>query len=130
MSVTDRRGLMWTAAALPLAMATSNASFPQALGGLSNTPASQAPVAEVTRILAHYLVTAAYDDLPGNVRKEGARTLLNWVGVAIGGSRHQTVDIAVATLTPFSGPAQASVLRRREQFDIMNAAFINGVGGS
>jgi 2-methylcitrate dehydratase PrpD len=74
-------------------------------------------VAEVTRILAHYLVTAAYDDLPRNVRKEGARTLLNWVGVAIGGSRHQTVDIAVAALTPFPGPAQASVLGRREQFD-------------
>jgi 2-methylcitrate dehydratase PrpD len=127
MSVTDRRALMRTAAALPLAMATSNGAFPQALGGLSNTPASQAPVAEVTRIQARYLVTAAYDDLPGNVRKEGARTLLNWVGVAIGGSRHQTVDIAVAALTPFPGPAQASVLGRREQFDIMNAAFINGV---
>jgi 2-methylcitrate dehydratase PrpD len=52
---------------------------------------------------------------------------LNRVGVAIGGSRHQTVDIAVAALTPFSGPAQASVLGRHEQFDIRNAAFINGV---
>ncbi len=55
------------------------------------------------------------------------RTLLNWVGVAIGGSRHQTVDIAVAALSPFSGPAQASLFGRRERFDIMNAAFINGV---
>ena len=52
---------------------------------------------------------------------------MNWVGVAIGGSRHQTVEIAVAALTPFSGPAQASLLGRRERFDIMNAAFINGV---
>ena len=82
---------------------------------------------DVTGTLAHYLVTATYDDLPGNVRKEGVRTLLNWVGVAIGGSRHQTVDIAVAALAPFSGPAQASLLGRRERFDIMNAAFINGV---
>ena len=56
-------------------------------------------------------MTATYDDLPANVRKEGVRTLLNWVGVAIGGSRHQTVDIAVAALSPFSGPAQASLLR-------------------
>jgi MmgE/PrpD N-terminal domain len=71
----------------------------------------------VTETLAHYLVTATYDDLPENVRKEGARTLLNWVGVAIGGSRHPTVDIAVAALTPFSGPAQASLLGRRERFD-------------
>ena len=110
MSVTDRRALLWTGAALPLAMATSNAAFPQALEGPSNTPANQAPMTEVTPILAHYLVTATYEDLPAKVRKEGARTLLNWVGVAIGGSRHQTVDIAVTALAPFSGPAQASLL--------------------
>src|SRR5208282_1358171 len=90
-------------------------------------PANSAPVNDVTGTLARYLVTAAYGDLPGNVRKEGVRTLLNWVGVAIGGSRHQTVEIAVAALAPFSGPAQASLLGRRERFDIMNAAFINGV---
>jgi 2-methylcitrate dehydratase PrpD len=81
----------------------------------------------VTRALARYLVTASYDGLPANVRKQGVRTLLNWVGVAIGGSRHETVEIAVAALSPFSGPAQASLLGRRERFDIMNAAFINGV---
>ena len=127
MSVTDRRALMRTAAAVPLAMATSNAAFPQAPESPSSTPASQAPMTEVTRTLAHYLVTATYDDLPAKVRKEGARTLLNWVGVAIGGSRHQTVGIAVSALAPFSGPAQASLLGRRERFDIMNAAFINGV---
>lgn len=73
------------------------------------------------------MVTAKYNDLPENVRKEGVRTLLNWVGVAIGGSRHQTVDIAALALGPFSGPPQASLLGRRERFDIMNAAFINGV---
>jgi hypothetical protein len=95
MSVTDRRALLWTGAALPLAMATSNAAFPQAAEGSSNAPASQPPVAEVTRILARYPVTATYDDLPEKARKEGARTLLNWVGVAIGGSRHQTIEGAL-----------------------------------
>jgi 2-methylcitrate dehydratase PrpD len=85
------------------------------------------PPPAVTRILAHYVVSASYDDLPADVRKEGVRTLLNWVGVAIGGSRHQTVDIAASALAPFSGPPQASLLGRRERFDIMNAAFINGV---
>jgi len=59
--------------------------------------------------------------------KRACATLLNWVGVAIGGSHHQTVDIAVSALSPFSGPAQASLFGRRERFDIMNAAFINGV---
>jgi 2-methylcitrate dehydratase PrpD len=45
----------------------------------------------------------------------------------VGGSHHETVDRAAAALAPFSGPAQASLLGRRERFDIMNAAFINGV---
>lgn len=81
----------------------------------------------VTRTLARYIVDARYEDLPANVRKEGTRTLLNWIGVAVGGSRHETVDRAVAALTPFSGPAQAHLLGRKERFDIMNAAFLNGV---
>src|SRR5271166_2115791 len=127
MPVSDRRTLIQAAAAIPLAMATSTAAFPQATEAPSGGPANSAPMQDVTGALARYLVTAAYGDLPGNVRKEGVRTLLIWTGVAIGGSRHETVEIAVAALTPFSGPAQASLLGRRERFDIMNAAFINGV---
>jgi 2-methylcitrate dehydratase PrpD len=127
MLITDRRALMWTAAALPLATVTPNPTFSQTAEHGAGASGNPAPAKDVTGALAHYLVTATYDDLPGNVRKEGARTLLNWVGVAIGGSRHETVEIAVAALAPFSGPAQASLLGRRERFDIMNAAFINGV---
>ena len=127
MPTTDRRTLMQTAAAVPIAMAATSPAFPQTTGAASGADANRAPMTGVTRALARYVVTATYDDLPANVRKEGVRTLLNWVGVAIGGSRHQTVEIAVAALSPFSGPAQASLLGRRERFDIMNAAFVNGV---
>lgn len=81
----------------------------------------------VTRILATYLVQARYEDLPAEVRKEGCRTLLNWVGVAVGGSHHETVQRAIAALKPFSALDQASLLGRSERFDIMNAAFLNGV---
>jgi 2-methylcitrate dehydratase PrpD len=81
----------------------------------------------VTRLLARWAVTARYDDVPPNVRKESARTLLNYVGAAVGGSHHETVEDAVAALSPFSGPAQATLLGRRERLDVMNAAFVNGV---
>src|SRR5260370_6210440 len=130
MSITDRRTLLQAAAALPLTAAATKTAFAQSKDAAAATPAATAlpgPAKDVTRKLANYVVTATYDDLPANVRKEGVRTLLNWVGVAIGGSRHQTVDIAVSALSPFSGPAQASLFGRRERFDIMNAAFINGV---
>ena len=89
--------------------------------------ATAAPPPAVTRTLARYLVQARYEDLPRPVRDEAARTLLNWVGVAVGGSRHETVERALAALSPFFGPAQARLLGRSERADIMNAAFINGV---
>ncbi|ACA15433.1 MmgE/PrpD family protein [Methylobacterium sp. 4-46] len=92
-------------------------------------PAAPQPAAprDVTRALARYVTTARYEDLPEPVRREGTRTFLNWVGVAIGGSHHETLDVAVAALQPFSGPPQAGLFGRAERFDIMNAAFLNGV---
>jgi 2-methylcitrate dehydratase PrpD len=82
---------------------------------------------DVTRILAKYVVNAKYEDLPAPVRKEAQRTLLNWAGVAIGGSRHETLDIAIAALSPFAGTGQATVLGRKEKLDVLNAALMNGI---
>jgi 2-methylcitrate dehydratase PrpD len=101
----------------------SRTDNPAAKGG--TTPG--APPKEVTRILARYLVSAKPDDLPAPVRKEATRTLLNYVGCAVGGSRHETVDTAIAAITPFSGPPQAGVLGRPDRFDIMHAALLNGI---
>ncbi len=127
MTIPDRRTVLRAAATLPaLAASIPGLAAAQTAPAEAAKPAP-APPKNVTNILARYVVSAKYDDLPQNVRKEGVRTLLNWVGVAIGGSRHQTVDIAASALAPFSGPPQASLLGRRERFDIMNAAFINGV---
>jgi len=72
-------------------------------------------------------VSAKLEDLPAPVRKEAARTLLNWVGCAIGGSRNEAVDIAVSALRPFFGAEQASLLGRAERVDIFHASLINGI---
>jgi len=104
-----------------------------ATGGLSLSPfvpqSSQPTEAakDVTRTLARYIVSAKPSDLPASVRKEAARTLLNWVGCTLGGSRHETVSIAISAMALFSGPAQASILGRKERLDILNAALINGI---
>jgi 2-methylcitrate dehydratase PrpD len=118
----DRRSLLLATAGAPVALAGLQASARAA-----DAPAPRPAETGVTRTLARYIVDAKYDDLPPNVRKEGVRTLFNWVGVAIGGSHHETVDVAVSALAPFSGPAQASLLGRSDRFDILNAAFLNGV---
>jgi 2-methylcitrate dehydratase PrpD len=106
--------------------------FLAATGGMSMAPfipqsSTQPPPAGVSRTLARYIVSAKFADLPAPVRKEAARTLLNWVGCALGGSRHEAVDIAISALAPFSGPAQAGILGRKERLDIMHAALINGI---
>jgi 2-methylcitrate dehydratase PrpD len=126
MSNPNRRNFLKAGAAASIAAAAPVLS-PLASAADDKGGAAKAAAQGVTRTLAHYIVNARYDDLPANVRKEGTRTLLNWVGVAVGGSHHETVDRAVAALAPFSGPSQASLLGRTERFDIMNAAFLNGV---
>ena len=89
--------------------------------------AATAAPPDVTRILAKYLVTAQLKDIPDPVRKEAKRTLLNWVGCTIGGSRTEAVEIAVSSLKFFFGTEQASLLGRKERADIFNVALINGI---
>jgi len=98
-----------------------------AVGIAPQIKAAEAPAKDVTRKLASYLVAARYEDLPAAVRKEAQRTLLNWAGCAIGGSRHETVDIAISALAPFSVPGQATVLGRKEKLDVLHASLMNGI---
>lgn len=82
---------------------------------------------DVTLTLARSVVAARFDDLPDQVRAEVARSLLNWMGVTVGGSRHEAVAIALAAVSPFAGPPQAGVFGRTERLDVMNAALLNGI---
>jgi 2-methylcitrate dehydratase PrpD len=82
---------------------------------------------DVTRILARYLVNSRWADIPERVRHEAARALLNFMGCAIGASRHETINNALAAVQPFAGPPQAGVLGRPERLDILNAALLNGI---
>ena len=95
----------------------------------STTAADEAPpeARDVTRKLAHYVVATRFEDLPEGVRREVGRSLLNWMGVAVGASRHEAVEIALAAVSPFSGPPQAGVFGRSERLDVVNAALINGI---
>lgn len=82
---------------------------------------------EVTRTLARYLVNSRWPDIPQRVRHEAARALLNFIGCALGGARHETVENALAAVREFAGPPQAGVLGRAERLDILHAALVNGI---
>ena len=77
--------------------------------------------------LARFVIEHQSSQLPQNVRHDAVRSFLNWMGCAVGASRHETTERALAALAPFSGPPEATVLGRTERLDIMHAALINGI---
>lgn len=82
----------------------------------------------VTEALAAYIVGSEPGSTPNDVATEAKRALLNYVGCAIGGSVEHALDIAIRTLTPYSGERSATVLGRAERFDPLHAALLNGIG--
>lgn len=81
----------------------------------------------VTRKLAEWTVGLNANAIPQNVRDEGVRTFVNWLGCAVGGSDHETVDRALAAVIPFSGKERAQVIARDVRLDELHAALINGI---
>ncbi len=82
---------------------------------------------EVTRALARFVARSRPEDIPSTARHEATRSLVNYLGCALGGARHEAVGIVLETLAPFSGPPQAGVVGRRERLDCPHAALVNGM---
>jgi 2-methylcitrate dehydratase PrpD len=83
---------------------------------------------EVTGVLAAWVARSDFEAVPEAVKREAVRTLLNWIGCAVGGSDHASVGVALRALGPFMGPGSASLLGRKEKVDALHAAFLNGIG--
>ena len=81
----------------------------------------------VTRIVADWVVGSKREDIPEAVRKEAVRSVVNVVGVTIGGSADPTVATALRALGPYSGPPKASVFGKSVRLDPLNAALVNGI---
>ena len=105
--------------------------------GEETSPPQQSPqtnsarVAEgtppVTRTIAEWVVRSRLADIPPAVHAEAVRSVINWIGVTIGGSREEAVRRAIEALSPYSGPGRSSVFGRSEKLDPLNAALVNGI---
>ena len=84
----------------------------------------------VTNRLAQFVAGSQWETIPPEVRREGVRGLLNFVGCALGGAQDEAVGIAVKVLTPFFGPPQGIVIGRGDRPDALNAAFLNAVSAN
>jgi 2-methylcitrate dehydratase PrpD len=85
---------------------------------------------EVTAHLARFILETKIETIPENVRREGIRSLVNIIGCALGGSRHDAVDKAWAALQPFAGGEQVALIGRSQRTDALTAAFINTLSSS
>jgi 2-methylcitrate dehydratase PrpD len=81
----------------------------------------------VTRILAELVARHPAARFSAVVEREAHRTLLNWLGCAIGAARHPTLAAALAAVNELAPAPQATVLGRSERVDIASAALLNGI---
>jgi 2-methylcitrate dehydratase PrpD len=83
----------------------------------------------VTRDLGAFLARFRFEDLPERAVHEARRGLIDWVGCALAGSRHPTIDKLLKVLTALGSPSQATVLGRRLKLGLLEAPLANGQMG-
>ena len=81
----------------------------------------------VTHILAKFVAHHPSRGWSDAVDHEAHRTFMNWLGCAVGASRHEASDAALAAVNMLQPAAQASVLGRTEKVDMASAALVNGI---
>src|SRR4051812_36426132 len=91
-----------------------------------NVSAKTSPAdSAITEAIADFALSASFASLSADVQRESVRTVVNWVGCALGGAPTPTVEAAIKGLQSYSSPGRCRVLGRRERFDAPGAALIN-----
>jgi 2-methylcitrate dehydratase PrpD len=85
---------------------------------------------KITASLARLIVTTQPQDIPAKVLHQAKRSFMNFFAVALAGCRTSPVEIALKTLSEFSGGKTATIVGRSERIDTLNAAFLNAAGAN
>src|SRR3954453_1896704 len=81
----------------------------------------------VTEKLAVHITNTSYENFSKNAVREAKRSLLNWLGVAIGAANHESMDMVLRVAKLTASQPQASVLGRNEKVDMLFASLLNGM---
>jgi len=81
----------------------------------------------VTSILAKFVSSHPSRGWNDAVEHEAHRTFLNWVGCAVGASRHESAEAALGGVRMLDPAPQSSILGRAEKVDMASAALVNGI---
>ena len=80
--------------------------------------------------LGRFVAESQWNDLAPALRHEGKRSLLNFLGCALGVARTPPIEMAVRTLQPLSGGDRVTLFGRGERLDVLSAAFVNAIAGN
>jgi 2-methylcitrate dehydratase PrpD len=80
--------------------------------------------------LGQFIAASSWDAVPAAVRHEGKRSLLNFIGCALGVAHAPPIEMALRVLLPLSGLDRVTLIGRPEQLDLLGAAFLNAIGGN
>src|SRR6476661_4690702 len=79
--------------------------------------------------LCTYLAGCRFEDLPFEVIRSAQRGILDWIGCALAGSDHASLEPLLVVLQRLSGRAAATVFGRPFKLGIADAAVANGYMG-
>src|SRR3954466_701049 len=81
----------------------------------------------ITQLLAKFVATHPSRGWNDAVDHEAHRTLVNWVGCAVGAADHESARAALAGMKALQPAPQASILGRADKVDMASAALVNGI---
>ena len=83
----------------------------------------------ISESIADWVKNVALDALPGEIVHIGKRSILDFIGVALAGSRSSVAQIVQNFLGEIKGPEQSTVLGLGTKTSCIEAAFANGLFG-
>jgi len=83
----------------------------------------------LTKTLCGHLAAARFSDLSPAALREARRGVLDWIGCALAGSQHRTIDTLLSVLREAGGGPQATVLGRGLKLGRLDAPLANGQMG-
>jgi 2-methylcitrate dehydratase PrpD len=78
--------------------------------------------------LGQFIAASRWEDKPSALRQQARRSLLNFIGCALGVANTSPIEMAMRVLTPLSGSERVTVLGRPERLDVLGASFLNAIG--
>jgi 2-methylcitrate dehydratase PrpD len=86
-------------------------------------------ISGATREFCARMASVRFAELPGRAIDEGKRGVLDWLGCALAGSRHPTLDHLLAVLQEAGGKSQATVFGHGLKLGFLDAPIANGQAG-